>query len=129
CLAPEQVQGGTPHFAADIYGLGALMVWLLGGQPVVASQAAALTALGRLKKSTADGLKDLLQGMLATDPDDRPSALAVEVRLTALLSGSEVAITPHLDQLGSLGAPNLTVDHVPGRSLVLPVPRECLGRF
>jgi putative two-component system response regulator len=85
-MAPEQsVDPTAVGPAADIYGLGATLFWLLTGQPPFPQEdnvAKALTALKherprRLRQFLADAppeLDDLIDRMLARDPLKRPAA-------------------------------------------------------
>jgi len=85
-MAPEQLAGAAT-LGSDVYAAAAIAVTLLTRQP----PRAMLDAEGRLDwtaHATVDpALRDVLEQMLATDPDRRPYAVHAAQRVRALLTG------------------------------------------
>jgi serine/threonine protein kinase len=80
-LAPEVAAGGEGDFASDIYSLGANLYFLATGQPtmwgddpVTLARSIASTPLdlSPIRDSVPWELAELLEEMLAFDPDERP---------------------------------------------------------
>ena len=63
CRAPEVADGRTPDAAGDVYGLGAVLFWLLHGSPFRADAPVA---------EDAAPVEILIRQMLAADPLERP---------------------------------------------------------
>ena len=89
-IAPEQVSGGTVDGAADVYALGLVLLEAITGRREYAG-APAEAALARLHRppdipALEPGWHDLLSGMTALDPVDRPSAADVAAWLRANLT-------------------------------------------
>lgn len=88
-IAPEQVNGGTVDGAADVYALGLVLLEAITGRREYAG-APAEAALARLHRppdipALEPGWHDLLAGMTALDPADRPSAADAAAWLRASL--------------------------------------------
>ena len=93
-LAPEQALGGRVDGRADLYALGCVLYALLAGQPPFRSATPVATMMMHandpvpdvraLRPDTPDWLADLVHGLLAKNPDDRPAgAAAVAAALAA----------------------------------------------
>lgn len=90
-MAPERLAGSAQEFAADIYALGVLIFRLLSGRyPIEADDLAGLRAKHQsgvtpdwtlLPTTVPKQLRDLLDRMLARQPQQRPSAVEVAERL------------------------------------------------
>ena len=101
-MAPEQSQDASSvGTAADIYGLGACLFWLLTGQapyPVVRSMSQALHNLQRtparllriLRPDAPPELENLVQAMLDRSPSRRPAEALTVRRALATFAPSEV---------------------------------------
>jgi response regulator RpfG family c-di-GMP phosphodiesterase len=115
-MSPEQSidpTGVGP--AADVYGLGATLFWMLTGQlPVprgktlVETVKALATAtprrLGELLPNVPDELDALLARMLARDPADRPSAVEVMHALTPLAEEPDARLAAQETTEGKAGS-------------------------
>ena len=85
--APEVRHVETAGVEADVYSLGAIVLWLVTGRAVPSAgekMRDRLLPAGRRE----DDLEVLIREMLAIEPSERPPAKAVEVRLAALLGSS-----------------------------------------
>ena len=84
-MAPEQAEGNTVHAATDLYGLGALLFYLLTGEPphgsspdrTLLQQLKSITTseprlLASVRADVPDDLSQLVAQMLASQPGDRP---------------------------------------------------------
>jgi serine/threonine-protein kinase len=138
-LAPEQVQGRELDGRADLYALGVVLYECLTGRVPFEGANDAETAVARLKRSPAPvrtlrpgvprALEDLVQRLLATDPDDRPrraSMVRDELsRLEGTLDSDDTAvvavrdpspITPLVDRDATPPAVDLRIARRGGRS-------------
>ncbi len=85
-LAPEQAMGGRVDGRADLYALGCVLYALLAGRPPFRGPTPVATMLMHgqdpvpdvrgLRPETPDWLADLVHGLLAKDPADRPAGAA-----------------------------------------------------
>jgi hypothetical protein len=102
-MAPEMTSPSPVTDKVDVYGAGVVLYELLCGVPPFAGQhpMAVLRAHtdrvpGRIP-GVPDALWNTLGGMLAKDPDERPSAAAAAAQLEALVPGlGGVAALPRL---------------------------------
>lgn len=101
-MAPEQVAGGPIDGRTDLYALGCVLYAMLTGQPPFDGDSAVGIALqhlhrdpepiGQLRPELPPPLADLVDRMLAKDPDHRPaSAAAVGTALLAVAGGGPVS--------------------------------------
>jgi eukaryotic-like serine/threonine-protein kinase len=99
-LAPEQVRGAQATPAADIYALGLVLLECVTGYPVFAGTDPIAVASARLlhdpdlPSGLPADLRATLAGMLATEPERRPTAPECAAQLGAATDGlSESAQT------------------------------------
>ncbi len=89
-LAPEVARGGPTTHASDVFSLGATLYTAAEGTPPFGTHENSMALLhvvasGRVEPPRRAGpLKPVLRGMLASDPDERPSMADVEADLMAL---------------------------------------------
>jgi hypothetical protein len=106
-LAPEQALGGRVDGRADLYALGCVLYALLAGRPPFRGPTPVATMMMHgqdpvpdvrgLRPDTPDWLADLVHGLLAKDPADRPvGAAAVAEALAAResLGGGATTVLP-----------------------------------
>ncbi|MFF4810995.1 serine/threonine-protein kinase [Micromonospora chersina] len=95
-MAPEQILGRSVDHRTDLYGLGATLFDLLTGRAPF-DDATTMTTVRRqladppprpaeLRADIPPELDDLIQSLLATDPEDRPASAAEAYRLLAPLA-------------------------------------------
>jgi serine/threonine-protein kinase len=103
-LSPEQAAGGPVDARSDLYGLGCVLFTLLtdrapfGGDSAVAVLGQHLHStpppLASLRPDTPPALAQLVDQLLAKDPNARPqTALDVERRLAQITAGDTTATT------------------------------------
>ena len=118
-IAPEQARGAEPAPSADIYALGLMLIEALTGTRPFADAEGIGTVIARLSNPPAvpDCLEErwqqLLRGMTATLPSDRPTALEVVVAATHLLPLSDPADAD--EQTAAMALPNT------GPTAILPL--------
>jgi serine/threonine protein kinase len=78
CRDPRPGAGPAAERAADLYGLGVLLVWLLSGRTGRSDRELEAAGLG-----AGSPLGRLIRALLADDPADRPTAREVLDRLAA----------------------------------------------
>ncbi|GAA4402731.1 hypothetical protein GCM10023168_13590 [Fodinibacter luteus] len=106
-LAPEQALGGRVDGRADLYALGCVLYALLAGRPPFRAATPVATMMMHahdlvpdvrdLRPDTPDWLADLVHGLLAKDPADRPAGAAtVAAALVARepLTGGGTTVLP-----------------------------------
>jgi serine/threonine protein kinase/class 3 adenylate cyclase len=114
---PEQAGSPGADPAADVYGMGALLSWLLTGQPVRAGQP--------LPSCAAGPVQDLLPRLLAADPLERPSARTA----LGLLNGRPATDRNGFDPNGTIPSAPALRRHTETEVAAGPELGECLGRF
>ncbi|MFI2643961.1 serine/threonine-protein kinase [Streptomyces sp. NPDC018610] len=126
CASPELLAGqGRLDGRSDLYGVGCLLHHMLTGEPLFATEQPALLAsrhLGTPPPTVADAgvsvprdPQELITGLLAKNPDDRPAS-AAEVY---------AAFGPHLPDADPARATRPAAPEDPGRPFLLPQgPRE-----
>jgi Protein kinase domain len=91
--APEQYVGeAVPR--TDVFALGAIAVRLLTGREPHTLADAQQRVHFRAHASVLPGVAELLEGMLAVDPEDRPGAADVAARAGELLRGAPALPVP-----------------------------------
>jgi eukaryotic-like serine/threonine-protein kinase len=116
CKAPETSRGSEPDASSDIYSLGAILNWRLGG--VETSGAGVESKLGRL-----------LLEMMDPDPSARPSARAVVDRLTSEVVETRVADFDAARHVAVTSVPTLVGADGSRIDDHEPLGRDRLGRF
>lgn len=116
---PPGPRGPAPDFAADVFRLGAVMVWLLTGQPPRPDVEETLATLGQ----PAADLKWLLRGMLDPDPAERLTAHEVEFGLASMMPQKKTAEPENLERTAWLPA------DVTAERSADPLKGRQLGRF
>ena len=112
--APEQL-GGVDLHASDVYALGALLAWMVTGEPPhqakrsVSRHGSQVRALARrVGKIGGDpALGEIVKACMALAPDDRPSAVVVEGRLDGLALSTG---TPGLEEWANAQVPEAVMD-------------------
>ncbi len=118
-IAPEQARGAAPSPAADIYALGLVLIEALTGTRPFADAEGIGTVMARLASpptvpaSLDEGWQQLLRGMTATRPDDRPSALEVAVAASRLLPVADAAPTDEQTVAAAVPPPPVPPPPVP----------------
>jgi predicted Ser/Thr protein kinase/DNA polymerase III delta prime subunit len=86
-MAPEVVMGTPPTAKADVWGVGILMLQMIGGRiPSDRSPAGIERAITELDVS--ETLRDVVRGALAYDPSSRPSAVELLSQLSKVPEAS-----------------------------------------
>ena len=106
-LAPEQAMGGRVDGRADLYALGCVLYALLAGRPPFRGPTPVATMMMHgqdpvpdvrgLRPETPDWLADLVHGLLAKDPADRPAGAASVAEALAAresVGGMATAVLP-----------------------------------
>ena len=118
-IAPEQARGAEPAPSADIYALGLMLIEALTGTRPFADAEGIGTVIARLSNPPAvpdwidERWQQLLRGMTATLPSDRPTALEVVVAATHLLPLTDPADAD--EQTAAMALPNT------GPTAILPL--------
>ena len=106
-LAPEQAMGGRVDGRADLYALGCVLYALLAGRPPFKGATPVATMMMHandpvpdvraLRPETPDWLADLVHGLLAKSPDDRPAGAATVAAALAAresIGGAATTVLP-----------------------------------
>lgn len=142
CRDPRAIASGDPaaERAADLFGLGVLLVWLLTGGSAHQDREHCIAGL-----DSSPVVAALIREVLADDPADRPTAREVRARLdmadgsvasAATAAGSRsLAATgdwtgtrPTIATVRSVAGPSIVADHESG-TLVLDAAGPRLGRY
>jgi serine/threonine-protein kinase len=113
-LAPEQALGGRVDGRADLYALGCVMYALLAGRPPFRGPTPVATMMMHgsdpvpdvrvLRPETPDWLADVVHGLLAKNPVDRPAGAATVAGALAARESLGGATTTVLPASGAVGA-------------------------
>ncbi|GAA1465358.1 hypothetical protein GCM10017607_04830 [Microbacterium thalassium] len=96
-LAPEQAEGAPPAPPADVYSLGIMLIEALSGARPFPQAEGIGTLLARLStpppipETLPEQWRQLLRGMTAHRPDDRPTALEVATTASKTAGGPDAA--------------------------------------
>lgn len=118
-LAPEQLRGGDPAPASDIYSLGLVLLEALTGDRAHPHGGGMAAALARLENppvvpaSLGPGWKQLLTRMLDTEPGARPTAAEVAAAARGL--------TERMPTAGAAVDPTAATVPLTGPTLVAPL--------
>lgn len=102
-IAPEQAAGGAPAPASDVYSLGLLLIEALTGARPFAEAEGVGTLVARMSTSPSipptldERWQQLLRGMTAVRPEDRPTALDVATTAAAITGSASRAAHADLD--------------------------------
>jgi serine/threonine protein kinase len=110
--APERLTAGDPTRAGDVYSLGATLYFLLTGRPPFGGPDA-VTLLGEMRDATPPSLAalrpdapasliELVESLLARDPDGRPTSAEVAARLAAVSPGPPATAPKLASSSGSI---------------------------
>jgi len=113
CRAPELGRGEPADFAADVFSLGALLVWLGTGAPLADHAVPAGLPWPEDAAWARWPLEQLLREMLADDPGARPWSHEVAQRLAAFTHAG-AAVSPNATAI-------FPANHAP--------PRDHIGRY
>ncbi|WES64746.1 protein kinase [Microbacter sp. GSS18] len=96
-LAPEQADGAAPAPPADVYSLGIMLIEALSGaRPFphaegIGALLARMSTPPPIPESLPEQWRQLLRGMTAQRPDDRPTALEVATTASQLAGRTDAA--------------------------------------
>ena len=130
-LAPEQALGGRVDGRADLYALGCVLYALLAGRPPFRGPTPVATMMMHgsdpvpdvrgLRPDTPDWLADLVHGLLAKNPADRPMGAATVAAALAARESTGGGATVVLPASGAAAAGAAAVN---GRRCARPVARS-----
>jgi len=131
-LAPEQALGGRVDGRADLYALGCVLYALLAGEPPFRGATPVATMMMHandpvpdvraLRPDTPDWLADLVHGLLAKNPDDRPAGAATVAAALAARESLGGAATTVLPVAGAAATQRLAAVTQPAGLPVAPPP-------
>ena len=135
-LAPEQALGGRVDGRADLYALGCVLYALLAGRPPFRGPTPVATMMMHgqdpvpdvrdLRPDTPDWLAEVVHGLLAKNPDDRPAGAAAVAAALASREPLAGAATTALPAAGAAATQRLdpVTAPVPAALPVDPDPRD-----
>jgi serine/threonine-protein kinase len=133
-MSPEHATGKKVGPAADLYGVGCLLMTMLTGQPPFAGQHAVAVAAQQVSAdppalseriATPRALDRLVSALLSKDPEARPDAESTLVQLRDVHAHPTVDLvgpTPPPEPLATIALPAATAvrPYAPARTMLLP---------
>lgn len=99
-VAPEVLEGFAPGPEADVYALGALAWWCLTGERP--GWVGTRCDLVDLVPDVPEQLRELVQGAMSPEPDDRPQAQEVAAVALTLVAPEPIEVAPDVDPAAGL---------------------------
>ena len=119
--APELAAGDPPTSAADVYGLGATLYYLLSGRAPTADGGGGVKSIASLRPDVPPTLAEATHAMLDTDPSRRPSLPSA----VASLGGEPVPVAVPLDKPAANALADL-IDDALASNVTLHTPVDLL---
>jgi eukaryotic-like serine/threonine-protein kinase len=124
-LSPEQVRGEEICQSSDIYSLGLVLIEALSGKPAFDGEPVAVAVARLLNPPRIDvdipaGLAGLLTAMTDNDPQQRPEAEEVAIRLWAFHELGDTATGATVTEVVNLPAPLKTAPESPDVGVPAP---------
>jgi hypothetical protein len=120
-LPPEEIRGGAPTMASNVYALGAILVRCLTGAPPfpASSRASALVAhlqtpaprVSARRPALPVALDEVLDAALAKEPSQRPASAGELIRRAAISLGQEATVPARIRQAPVAVAPAPQLTH------------------